>query len=228
MLVFSCTWERKRISSPVPVDRMLRHLYEKKSANIQSMCRILRKIPHRAFGNFTTIIRIKTASFLINRILFQSMRKEACQVPLFSMLSMALPAFLSHGLLIHPDIVLVSAWRDQTAPNRIPHCTSPLLVMSAATEPALIRIRCELAKCLSQFFFWNLLHLLCIQRGKTRCIRNKATTNRKQFHMPGSMPTTAQLFADLTYPQGKARMKCIENTRFSNAGIARKGRNLSP
>lgn len=46
------------------------------------MCKTLRSSPHRALGNFTTMMRMKTASFLMNRILIQSMRKGACQVPL--------------------------------------------------------------------------------------------------------------------------------------------------
>ena len=43
----------------------------------------LRRSPHRILGNFTTLMRMKTASFLICRILLQFMRKEACQVPVF-------------------------------------------------------------------------------------------------------------------------------------------------
>lgn len=70
------------------------------------MWKILRIRPHSAFGNFTTMTRMKTAPFLNAGIYNQHMKKGAVR---FHSIFPELPIRDLPGLLIQADIALVAA-----------------------------------------------------------------------------------------------------------------------
>ena len=107
-------------------------------------------------------------------------------------------------------------------PGCFQHGAARLAQMGTVLKAALAQEGPELHEVLLQLLLVNQLHPLGVERGKARRIDDLRPAGKLvKLHMARCMASSPKRLAHFARLDGYSRVKCVQNARFSNAGIPR-------
>ena len=136
-----------------------------------------------------------------------------------------LPVFQRLQFLIQPQIAGMAALLYLAPPDSLQHGAAFFLGVAAPHESAVIQIGTELPEGLRKAVLQLQIQFVRFKGRKSRGIHHLGTAIQAiQLHVAGGVSPATQRVADFSHPKLKRRVKGIQDTGFSYAGVACKGR----
>ena len=105
--------------------------------------------------------------------------------------------------------------------HRLQHAAALLPGVAASHKAALVCVGRELGERLRQMLLQFQIHLLGVKGGKARRVDDfRAAGQLIELNMARCMPSASERLTDLSCFERHGGIKCIENARLADAGVA--------